>query len=54
MIDDDLIKMSIAQTVADTVELLIYLRTETSSTHHQRIDEMVARLLTMANAIIES
>lgn len=49
--DDIFIKMAQVQTVADAVELLLYLRNEGSSAHHARIDEMVQRLTTMATTL---
>lgn len=49
--DELIIKMAMVQTIADAVELLLYLRSESSSVHHKRIDEMIQRLTTMAQAI---
>lgn len=49
--DDQIIKMAIVQTVIDTIELLVYLRGESSNVHYKQIDEMILRLTTMVQAI---
>lgn len=48
---DLMLKMAQAQTLLDVVELLLYLRSESSSVHHQRIDEMLGRLAIMAKTM---
>lgn len=47
---DYFVRMAQVQTTLDAAELLAYLRTESSSTHHQRIDDMILRLTTMAQS----
>jgi len=46
-----LLKRAKLQTILDCLELLQYLRTECSSTHYERIDDMILRLTNMAQTL---
>ena len=48
---DAMLLMAVAQTIVDTIKLLAYLRTESSSTHHQAIDDMISRLTNMLRSL---
>lgn len=50
-INETILKMAMAQTLLDTIELLMYLRAESSSAHHSRIDDMIQRLTTMGMSL---
>ena len=48
---DHLLRMAQLQTLLDVIELLLYLRSESSVAHHQRIDDAIMRLTNMSNTI---
>lgn len=51
MDEDVLLRMAQLQTVLDAIALLVYLRIESSSAHHQQIDDMIQRLTTMGASL---